>query len=56
MTGKISITVPISASDYEIIKVLQENCFLAVDIKAVVGRNLLLEIEAFSNLGNDDIN
>lgn len=55
MTGKISIVVSISSSDYEIIKVLQEHCFMVADIKTVVGRNLLLEIEAFSNLGSEDI-
>lgn len=55
MTGKIRIVVPISSSDYEILKVLQEHCFMVADIKAIVGRNLLLEIEAFSNLGNENI-
>lgn len=56
MTGKISIVVPVSASDYEIIKVLQEHCFMVADIKPVVGRNLLLDIEAFTSLGNEDTN
>lgn len=56
MTGKITITVPITQSDCEILKVLKENCFMVADIKAIVGRNLLLEIEAFTNLGNEDIN
>lgn len=56
MTGKLSIVVPVSRADYEIIKVLQANCFMIADIKAVAGRNILIEIEAFTVLGNEDTN
>lgn len=55
MQGKISIVVPVSRSDYEILKVLQEHCFMIADIKTVAGRNILLEIDTFTNLGNDKI-
>lgn len=55
MTGKLSIVVPIKASDYEIIKVLQEHCFTITDTKLISGRNILLEIEVFSIIGNKEI-
>lgn len=57
MTGKISITVPITQSEYEILKTLDEHCFMVAELKALVGRKLLINIEAFTMIGGDeDIN
>jgi hypothetical protein len=54
MTGKISIMVQVSQSDSEILKTLHEHCFIVADIKAIIDNNLLLEIEAFTNLEKED--
>jgi hypothetical protein len=55
MTGKIKIVAPLTASDYEILKVLQEHCFMITDIKVLTGRSISLEIEVFTILGNENI-
>lgn len=56
MTGKFTIVVPVSKSNHEIIKVLEEYCFMVADIRAVAGRNIMLEIEYFTNFDNNDTN
>ncbi len=56
MTGKFTIIVPISKSNHEIIKTLEEHCFMVASIRAVAGKNVMLEIDFFTYLGNEDIN
>lgn len=56
MTGKVSIIVPISSSDYEILKTLDKHCLMVANIKPLLGKNILLEIEAFTKLDRDIIN
>ena len=53
MQGKIKMILPITTSDYEVLRVLQEHCFTITDTKLIENNNLMLEIEVFSNLNID---
>lgn len=47
MTGNFSIIATIKKGDYDILKALEDNCFIITDLKLISHNQILINIEAF---------
>lgn len=47
MTGKLSLTATIKKGDYEMLKAIENNCFIITDLKLISSNKILLDIEVF---------
>lgn len=49
MTGKMTLTLTLDKADIDILKVLDKNCYLIMDIRFVAEDMILLDVSAFTN-------
>ena len=49
MTGKMTLALTLDKADIDILKILNKNCYLIMDIKFVAEDMILLDVSAFTN-------
>lgn len=49
MTGKMTLALKLDKADIDILKILNKNCYLIMDIKFVAEDMILLDVSAFTN-------
>lgn len=49
MTGKMTLPLTLDKAEIDILKVLDKNCYLIIDIRFVAEDVILLDVSAFTN-------
>ena len=49
MTGKMTLALKLDKADIDILKIVNKNCYLIMDIKFVAEDMILLDVSAFAN-------
>lgn len=49
MTGKMTLALKLDKADIDILKILNKNCYLIMDIRFVAEEMILLDVSAFTN-------
>ena len=49
MTGKMTLALKLDKADIDILKIVNKNCYLIMDIKFVAEDMILLDVSAFTN-------